>query len=155
MTLALMKAALRYMAAFLLSAVVGALSGVVLIILLWNDPVGAEHASFYLVALFWGTLLSIPYVAAGLAAFGLPVTWWLDRHVRSPWFGLLAAVWGGAAGLITHHLFNQGRTGEDALGWLAGIEHLGIVYGVPTGIAWWLLYARLVRMRDREERDNG
>lgn len=135
---------LRQAAAFMLSSLTGAVCAVLLIILSWNEPVTAGSLSFLFVALFRGTLMSLPYVCAGLAVFGLPVTWWLHRYIASPWFGLLAAAWGGVAGQITHYLFNAGRSGEDELGWLAGIPHVGVLYGVTTGVSWWLIYRRLI-----------
>ena len=139
-----MSLALRRLAAFLLSATAGAFCSVSLIVLSWGEPVTGETLSFYGVALFWGTLLSLPYVIVGLALFGLPVTWWLHRHARKLWFGVFAAGWGAVAGSATYNWFNRGRSGEDELGWLAGIEHLGAVYGVTTGLAWWLIYRRLL-----------
>ena len=141
---------LRHAAAFLLSSLAGAFCSVVIIILSWNEPIASGSQSFYFVALFWGTLLSLPYVGAGLAVFGLPVTWCLHRHIANPWFGLLAAAWGGVAGQITHYLFNAGRSGEDELGWLAGIQYVGALYGVTTGVAWWLIYRRLLADRPDE-----
>ena len=134
----------RRLAAFILSVVAGAFCSVSVIVLSWGEPITGESLSFYGVALFWGTLLSLPYVGVGLTLFGLPVTWWLHRYVRKPWFGLLAAGWGGVAGSVTYHWFNRGRSGEDELGWIAGIQYIGALYGVITGLAWWLIYRRLL-----------
>jgi hypothetical protein len=143
-----MNLAIRRVAVFLLSAVSGAVCGTLIVIFSWGEPLRVEDLSFYPMALFWGAFLSFPYVGAGLALLGLPVTWLLHRHAERPWFGLLAAIWGGVAGYVTHLLFNRGRTGEDELGWIAGIEHIGVIYGVPTGLAWWLLYRLMLRNRE-------
>jgi hypothetical protein len=129
--------------AFLFSVLIGAFGGVLLIVLSWNEPLSAEYLLFVLMILFWGTLTSLPYVGAGLALFGLPVTWGLHRHIQKPWFGLVAAGWGGVAGAISYDLFNSLRSGYDELAELAGVQHVGPVYGVPTGLAWWLLYRRV------------
>ena len=136
--------------AFLLSVVIGAACGV-LLILLWDGPIRADDLPGFLMILFWATLMSLPWVGAGLTFFGLPVTWLLQRYILQPWFGLVAAGWGGVAGSITYRLYdNIIYSGSNELAELTGIRDVGPVYGVPTGLAWWLLYRRALANRTVE-----
>lgn len=133
--------------AFLLSVLIGAACGV-LLILLWDGPVGADDFLGFLMVLFWGSLISLPSVGAGLALFGLPVTWMLKRYISQLWFGLIAAAWGGVAGSITYYLYDHILySGSNELAELTGIQDVGPLYGVPTGLAWWLLYRRVLAER--------
>ena len=134
--------------AFLLSVVIGAAGGV-LLILLWDEPPRVDELLGFLAILFWGTLTSLPYVGAGLALLGLPVTWLLHHYFLTPWFGLVAAGWGWVAGSITYYWYDQIRYGgSNDLAELTGIQDVGPLYGVPTGLAWWLLYRRVLAKRE-------
>ena len=133
--------------AFLLSVMIGAFCGV-LLILLWDEPLRAEFLPGFLIILFWASLFSLPYVGIGLALFGLPVTWVLKRYVVQLWFGLVAATWGGLAGAITYSWYDYIRWGgTNELAEITGFHNAGPVYGVPTGLAWWLLYRRVLVKR--------
>lgn len=135
--------------AFLLSVLIGAFCGVLLIVLSWGSEDSAGYLSFVLMVLFWGTLTSIPYVGIGLTILGLPVTWLLHRYLLKPWFGLVAAGWGGVAGNIIYYWYNYSRyDGYNELAELTGIQDLGPIYGIPTGLAWWLLYRRALAKRE-------
>jgi len=142
--------------ALLLSILIGALCGV-LIILLRDLPIRIDDIPDFFIILFWATLFSLPYVGIGLVLLGLPVTWLLHRHLLKPWFGLIAAAWGGVAGSLIYYWYNQVQHGgSNELAELTGIQELGLVYGIPTGLAWWLLYRRvLVKHELLEARSAG
>jgi len=115
---------------------------------MWNPPTRAEDLPFLFVILFWATLASLPYVGLGLALFGLPATWLLRRYILKPWFGLIAAAWGGVAGSISYYWYDYASYGgTNELAELTGIQDIGPLYGVPTGVAWWLLCRRVVAKR--------
>ena len=130
--------------AFLSCVLIGASCGV-LLILMWDPPTRAEDLIFLFVILFWATLASLPYVALGLALLGLPATWLLRRYFVKPWFGLIAAGWGAVAGSITYYWYDYARYGgNNELAELTGIRDIGPLFGIPTGLAWWLLYRRVL-----------
>ena len=133
--------------AFILSVLIGSVCGV-LMILLWIPPSRGEDIPIVFIMLLWATLFSLPYVGIGLLLLGLPVTWLLHRHILEPWFGLVAAVWGAVGGSIFYHLFYAGAEGLEEL---TGVKDAGPLYGIPTGLAWWLLYRRVVADRDTDE----
>lgn len=96
----------------------------------------AEIPAFFII-LFWATLFSLPYVGIGLILLGLPVTLLLHRYLLKPWFGLVAAAWGGVAGSIIYYWYNYIHYGgSNELAELTGIQESGPVYGIPTGLAW-------------------
>ena len=137
--------------ALLLSVLIGALCGV-LVILLWDPPTRVDEIPGFFIILFWATLFSLPYVGIGLILLGLPVTWLLHRYLLQPWFGLIAAAWGGVAGSIIYYWHNYIQYGgSNELAELTGIQELGPVYGIPTGLAWWLLYRRVLVKREAIE----
>jgi hypothetical protein len=134
--------------ALLLSILIGALCGV-LIILLSDPPTRIDEIPGFFIILFWATVFSLPYVGMGLILLGLPATWLLHRYLLEPWFGLIAATWGGVAGSLVYYWYNSvQRGGSNELAELTGIQQLGLVYGVPTGLAWWLFYRRVLVKRE-------
>lgn len=85
-------------------------------------------------------LFALPFVALGLALFGWPATALLRPWAQSRWVGVVAALWSAAAGklmfyAIDHHLFFGHYTLDEMT-----FADLGILYGVPTGLAWWWFY---------------
>ena len=129
---------------FGLSAIIGAYAGVALHIALaaWREPFPVSEWRFVpLLAVFYG-LLALPFVALGLAVFGLPATALLRPRANDWWVGLIAASWGTMAGKLTffaidHLLF----FGLYDIGKVAFFD-LGVIYGAPTGLAWWALFRR-------------
>ena len=135
---------------FWLSVLIGAYAGLILQFLLASrgQPVDPSELWVLPFGLAIYGLLAIPFVASGLIVFGLPLTPLLKKHARRWWVGLIAVIWGALAGklhfyAIDHLLF---------FGYyeFAKIEILdmGVIYGVPTGIAWWLLYRRRLSSED-------
>lgn len=129
---------------FWLSVMIGAFGGVItqIGITSWNVPVAPSELWAIPVLVTVYGLIAVPFVALGLVIFGLPATVLLRRRARETWVGLAAAIWGAAAGklmffAVDHLLF----FGLYEIGKLQILD-LGIVYGLPTAVAWWLLYRR-------------
>jgi hypothetical protein len=130
--------------AYWLSVFIGAYVGIILqmVITSWSKPVDPSELSVIPVLIVNYGLLAAPFVAAGLALFGLPVTAMLRRRAQDRWVGALAAVWGCLAGklmfLIVDHFLFFGL--YDIL--KVSILDMGVIYGMPTGLAWWALHRR-------------
>lgn len=77
-------------------------------------------------------------MALGLALFGLPAGLLLRRHAQRPWIGPVAVVWGAIAGKLFFHAVDHLLfLGQDDLDRIAR-RNVGVIYGISTGIAWWL-----------------
>lgn len=130
--------------AYWLSALIGAYAGVSLQVILttWGEPIDpSEIWAIPAIILVYG-LLALPFVALGLALFGLPVTRLLRPWAQSWWVGFVAALWGAAAGKILYYAIDHlVFFGFYEFGKVALVD-MGIIYGVPTGLAWWLLHRR-------------
>ncbi len=89
-------------------------------------------------------VLTLPFVAVGLALFGLALAGLLRADARHGWIGIVAIVGGAICGRLffyaIDHLLFFGLNRIDR------IEHLdlGILYGVSTAIPLWLLQRRVV-----------
>ena len=134
--------------AYWLSVLVGAFAGVILqlIVTTGREPVDASGLWAVPVIILAYGLFALPFVALGLAVFGLPATGLLRRNAQDWWVGLIAVLWGAVAGklmfyAIDHLIFFGVYDFRDV-----GLLDMGVIYGVPTGLAWWVLYRReLVR----------
>ena len=127
---------------FLLSVAVGSFSGVALGLVLASLAYPAQAAqelwAIPLLVLVYGGL-AFPFVTIGLAIFGLPMTALLREHWDKPWAGIVALLWGAVAGKMMW-------LAVDSLLFLGvykitniSADDPGVLYGVPTAIAWWLL----------------
>ncbi len=134
----------RGVKSFWLSVAIGAYTGVTLQFLLasWYEPIDfSELWAIPLILIIYG-LFAVPFVALGLAIFGLPLTHLLYRSARKSWVGAIAILWSAVAGKLlffaVDHLMFFGQYE------IAKIQLLdmGIIYGLPTGVAWWLLRRR-------------
>lgn len=126
------------------SVFIGAYVGVILQMVIPNlgKPVDPSELWAIPVLLLVYGLLAVPFVAAGLAVFGLPVTALLRKRAPDWWVGALAAVWGCLTGklmfyAVDHFLFFGFY---DILN--VSIRDMGMIYGLPTGLAWWALHRR-------------
>ena len=134
----------RYGRAFALSVLIGAYLGILtqMLVTLWGEPIQRSDLWALPVILLVYGLLALPFVALGLALFGLPATLLLRRRAQEWWIGPIAALWGAMAGKLTFYVMDQ----QVFLGaydvWKVSIYDGGIIYGVPTALAWWLLYRR-------------
>lgn len=135
----------RIVRAYWLSVVTGAYAGIILQILATTLGTTIDPSEFWgmlpIVVLSYG-LFALPFVALGLALFGLPVAGLLRRRARGWWVGVLAVVWGGLAGklmfyAIDHLMFFGPYDPREVM-----LIDLGVIYGVPTGLAWWLFCRR-------------
>lgn len=128
--------------AFWRSTLIGAYGGMILqsFVGLSRGPIDTSDLwALPVIILVYG-LFALPFVALGLAFFGWPATALLRRWAQSWWVGVVAALWGAAAGklmfyAIDHHLFFGFSALDDVT-----LTDPGILYGVPTGLAWWWFY---------------
>jgi hypothetical protein len=135
--------------AFVLSVLVGAFAGITLqsLVTLADEPPPLAEWWAIPVIIFGYGILAVPFVALGLAIFGLPATRLLRSEAQSWWLGIVAAIWGAVAGKLMFyaidHLIFMGfyDFGKVAL------TDLGVLYGVPTGLAWWAFRRRELAMR--------
>lgn len=131
------------------SVFIGAYVGIILqmAITAWVEPVDPAELWAIPVLLVCYGLFAVPFVALGLAIFGLPVTGLLQRSAERWWVGAIAAVWGCIAGKLmfyaVDHLLFFGL--YDIL--KISIVDIGVIYGLPTGLAWWALRRRQVESR--------
>lgn len=134
------------------SVLTGAYVGIALQMLLmsWNEPLDVSELWAIPVLLIVYGSIAIPFVAAGLAIFGLPFTRLLVRKAHSWWVGVVAVLWGATAGkllfyIIDHLLFTGSYEIEKFQ-----LFDMGIIYGIPTGIAWWLFCLREIINRQHQ-----
>jgi hypothetical protein len=130
--------------AYWLSVFIGAYLGVTLqmVVTYWGKPFDrTELWAIPVILLGYGTL-AVPFVALGLTLFGLPATGLLRRLAQEWWVGVVAALWGAVAGKLMYfgidHLMFFGSYNIIELRLL----DLGVMYGLPTGFAWWTLHRR-------------
>ena len=135
--------------AYGMSVVIGAYAGVTLQMLAATSEGGfnfSEAWAIPIIILVYG-LFALPFVALGLALFSLPATRLLRRSAERWWTGVIAALWGGVAGKLTCYAVDH----LPFLGLYRIVElrifDLGLIYGVPTGLAWWLLCRRQLASR--------
>jgi hypothetical protein len=108
----------------------------------WSYPIDrSEFWAIPVLLLAYGAL-ALPFVALGLAVFGLPATHLLRRRAQEWWVGLFAALWGAVAGKIAFYAMEQLMFFGGYDPWRITVYDLGIIYGVPTALAWWLLCRR-------------
>lgn len=129
---------------FAKSVLIGAYGGMVIQFIITtrfeNVPL-SELWLFPVIIAVYG-LFALPIVAIGLAVFGLPASAILQTRVSEWWVGIIALVWGGVAGKLVYYAVDQfiflGRYK------LTSISHvdLGLIYGITTALAWWLLQRR-------------
>lgn len=135
--------------AFWPSVFIGAYGGVILQMLATLRGGAVDPSELWVIPvllLFYG-LLTVPFVALGLSFFGLPVTGAIRRWAQSWWVGPLAVLWGGLAGKLMFygidHLMFFGQYSISEI----GFSDMGLFYGVPTGLAWWVLHRRELARR--------
>ncbi|MBX7541683.1 hypothetical protein [Qipengyuania sphaerica] len=126
------------------SVFIGAYVGIFLqmVVTTWGEPFDSSELWTVPVILLAYGLFAVPFVALGLGIFGLPVTTLLRRSAQAWWVGGVAALWGCLSGklmfYIIDHLLFFGLYDLMEL----SFPDLGIVYGLPTGLAWWALHRR-------------
>ncbi len=128
--------------AFLLSVAIGSLIGIAfaLVLAVIADP-ALSFKDLWLIPLlaFLYGGFAFPFVAIGLALFGLPVTALLREHWDKPWVGIIALFWGAIAGKIMWFAVDRFLFFGNYSVSNISADDPGVVYGVPTAIAWWLL----------------
>lgn len=136
---------------FGLSVLVGAFGGISLQLILsaarepiepsaWSALI-SEWWALPLVIFAYGSI-AVPFVALGLAVFGLPISRLLRRQSQEWWVGVVAVLWGAVAGKLTFyaidHLMFFGYYELVEI----GLYDPGLIFGIPTAWAWWLLHRR-------------
>ncbi|MCP5395929.1 MAG: hypothetical protein H6918_04210 [Sphingomonadaceae bacterium] len=129
---------------FFLSAIIGAYAGVSLqlVATFWREPMPtSEFWVIPILILGYGTF-ALPFVILGLAIFGLPAGYLLRNKAQQWWVGGVAFVWGALAGklmfYVIDHLLFFGLYDLDEV----SINDMGVTWGVPTALAWWVLHRR-------------
>lgn len=135
--------------AFWKSVMIGAFSGVCLQLLLtmWGEPIEALEAWAIPMLIAAYGLLAVPFVGLGLALFGLPATSLLRAQAIRKWVGLVAILWGAIAGKLVFYVIDHVIFfGYYDLRTVGAVD-LGVIYGIPTAVAWWLLQRRAFAAR--------
>lgn len=121
------------------SVSIGSLAGAVCMALatMRGLPEASDWIGILVFILFF-TVGAIPVVALGLAIFGLPAALLLRRSAHQWWVGVLAVFWGAIAGKLIFYgvdkVLKFGSFFNDA--------EPGILFGVPTALAWWFMMRR-------------
>lgn len=124
-----------------MAALIGAYAGITLQgALAWSfDPHGLSWSEAWAIPLILAVygLIALPFVAFGLAIFGIPAARLLHRWRDRPWMGAVAAISGALAGkLLFYGIAQLAFLGTYRL-WAIEPVDLGLCYGMPTGLAWW------------------
>lgn len=121
------------------SALLGSVAGAIITAAASGLPNTSAEWIGALIIVILVTLFALPFVAVGLAIFGLPAMMLLSANARRWWVGVLAVGWGAIAGKLMF-------SGVDRMlrfnGWFLGVSEPGIVFGVPTALAGWLMMRR-------------
>ena len=141
-------------AAFGLASLLGSFTIIVLgmvCALVWDAvPVELEATLLILIYGPFYTLFVIPFVAFGLAVFGVPAALLLRRYFRSAWVLPLALAWGalGAAICFQCNLyFFWGHFSPTSL----SERLIHALFGLPPAFWAWLLYRRVLLARAAQE----
>ena len=129
---------------YLKSVFLGAYVGAILMIVAppWHGPLDVSELWSLPLGIFILGLFAVPFVAAGLAIFGLPVTMILRHRTQERWGAVVAVVWGCIAGKMMFYLVDRLLLFGNYEFLKFDVFDVGIIYGLPTGIAWWALCRR-------------
>ena len=130
--------------AFVFSVLIGAFAGIAIQMLVTLSPEPFDPGELWALPVMFAAYgaLAVPFVAIGLALFGVPAAQVLRGQAHKWWVGIVAVVWGAVTGklvffAIDHSLF----LGQYEIA-KVGPYDMGLIYGVPTALAWWLLHRR-------------
>ncbi|WP_338663633.1 hypothetical protein VQH23_00390 [Pararoseomonas sp. SCSIO 73927] len=140
-------------ASLYLAALIGAYGGTLLHTLwsLLRPGTPAEAQDLLLlppVVLGLGSL-ALPFVLVGLLVFGLPLLPALRPNAHRPWVGVVAVLWGAAAGKLLFAAAEVLMMSRDFDPLRLGSPDMGLCYGASAALAWWWLE------RDRARRAAG
>jgi hypothetical protein len=130
--------------AFCKSVMIGAFSGICvqLVLTTWGEPIKASEVWAIPVIIAAYGLLAVPFVGLGLALFGLPATSLLRAQANRKWVGFIAILWGAIAGkLVFYAIDHVIFFGYYDLRTIGAVDP-GVIYGIPTAVAWWLFQRR-------------
>lgn len=130
--------------AFIRSVLAGAYAGITIqsAVVYALNPIPLQDLWILPVLIIVYGMISVPFVAAGLAVFGLPLTQPLRRYADHWWVAIIAALWGAVSGEIVYTFIDNVIFGAN---WQFGTispQSLGPIYGVPTALAWWVFRRR-------------
>jgi hypothetical protein len=94
-----------------------------------------------LVVAIYGTFV-VPFVAAGLALFGLPVLPLLSTILDRGWSGIVAVLWGAGTGKLFMYVVDQTLFDQSYRLVELQREDPGLIFGVTTALCWWALLRR-------------
>lgn len=122
--------------AFGLSVLTGAFAGTALLTLQAVDRSSLSELWAIPVIIVAYSVFALPIVALGLVVFGLPVTALLKSKLDEWWVWAIAALWGALSGKLMLWLMGSYNIASDS------VVDIGVLYGLPTGLAWWSFYRR-------------
>lgn len=130
---------------FLRASLIGAYSGIIMqgALAMSAEPEfdWSEVWAIPIIVVVYG-LIALPFVSLGLFLFGLPARRIFHSQRRHWWIGLVAGIAGGIAGKLVFYAIDQFLFFGLYRLWETGRFDLGVLYGAPTGIAWWWLNRR-------------
>lgn len=81
----------------------------------------------------------LPFVSSGLFVFGLPAARLLHGQRQRWWMGIVAGLAGALAGKATFYAISELLLGGFYKPFDISLQDFGLLYGIPTGLAWWWL----------------
>lgn len=133
--------------AFWLSALTGAYLGISILLVstaLSSPPNLAELWVAPILVAAYGTF-ALPFVALGLAMFGLPITYLLKNWAQEWWTLIVAIIWAAVAGRILmfsiDHLLFFGHYNFEQF----SLDDPALFFSVPAAVTWWTLYRRILK----------
>jgi hypothetical protein len=131
--------------AFIGASLIGAYSGIVMqSVTAWSAEPRLDWSEAWAIPLIIAVygLIALPFVSLGLLLFGLPAARVFHLKRGHWWIGLIAGIAGAIAGKAVFYAIDQLLfLGHYEL-WETGRSDLGVLYGAPTGVAWWWLKRR-------------
>jgi hypothetical protein len=134
-----------------LAALLGSLTGEVLwfAISTFGDDVsqlGAADAVIIPLYIVGSAMVSFWIVFAGTVVLGIPLLFVLKQQVHRHWTAGIVVLLGGIAGWLTFRGISSGYAPD----WQHRVRDIGVLYGAPAGLFWFLLARRFVGNAKRE-----
>jgi hypothetical protein len=139
----MVESAKRRLPPFLGASLIGAYSGIILQCLLawskeYNHLDWSEAWAIPIVIAIYG-FIALPFVSLALLVFGVPAAWLLSSYRKELWVGVLSVVSGALFGKVVFFAIDHFLFVGFYNPWSVTITDMGVLYGLPTGLAWWWL----------------